>query len=293
MERSTGSESLVGAGVFPMPGGQTEADMATRDRLRLHGDSFSYASRGMNSLACRTACTLLVALGVRTLGVETRSGRFEGRALLVAPMRQRRLRANDSALLLVDVEPIHPRFRSFLAATGDSDVLVLDDEAGRELQRLGQAFHSHAVEGPAYDRALRKAIHHLANRFSEPVPLDDRVIWMMRTIESRPHCGLGELAQSLGLSPGHVCRLFSASVGVPLRHYAVSAKIRAAARFLGEGHSLTDVALMAGFSDSAHFAKAWARSYGRAPSESFFSRQIERDPDALPDWARQPAVEPA
>jgi len=263
------------------------------DRVRLHGDSFSYASMNMDSRACRTASSVLVALGDAPLRVQTRSGEVAARTLVVAPLRQRRLLATGVPLLLVDVEPIHARFRSLVTATAKADVLVLDDQAGDELRRLGQAFLAHAVEGLVYDRALRKAIHHLANRFAAPASLDERVIWMMRTIESRPHCSLADLAQSLDLSPGHVCRLFSTSVGVPLRQYAVSAKIRAAARFLGEGHSLTDVALMAGFADSAHFAKAWSRSYGRAPSVSFFSKHLERDRDALPAWARQTPLETA
>jgi len=263
-----------------------------RDRVRLHGDGFSFASAGMSSRACRTACSVLVALGDADLRVETRSGQFEGRTMVVAPLRQRRLCAHHAPLLLVDLEPIHARFRSLMSASATTDVLVLADNLGDELRQLGQAFLAHAVEGNVYDRALRKAIHHLANHFPEPAPLDDRVIWMMRTIESRPHCGLRELAQSLALSAGHACRLFSANVGVSLRQYAVSAKIRAAARFLGEGHSLTDVALMAGFADSAHFAKAWARSYGRAPSESFFSKRLVRDSNALPAWALQPTTGP-
>lgn len=265
---------------------------AASDRVRLHGDSFSYATPGMTSRACRTACSILVALADDPLCIETRGGRFQGRTLLVEPLRQRRLCASDVPLLLVDVEPIHARFRSLAAATAAADVLVLDDDLGDELRGLGLAFLTHALDGAVYDRALRKAIHHLANRFPEAPPPDERVVWMMRTIEGRPHCGLRELAQSLSLSPGHACRLFSAQVGVSLRQYAVSAKIRAAARFLGEGHSLTDVALMAGFADSAHFAKAWARSYGRAPSESFFSRRLVRDRDTLPAWARQPATGP-
>lgn len=64
-------------------------------------------------------------------------------------------------------------------------------------------------------------------------------------------------------------------------------KIQRAAGFYGSGRSMSDVALIAGFTDSAHLAKVWRRCYGDSPSRYFAEHR-----SALPGrvdhaWRRQ------
>jgi AraC-like DNA-binding protein len=82
----------------------------------------------------------------------------------------------------------------------------------------------------------------------------------------------------------HASRLFHQGLGLPLRRYALSIKIRAAASFMGSGLSLTQIAQAAGFVDSAHFAKVWSQCYGAAPSRFFDTGCTHIDQADQPDW---------
>lgn len=54
------------------------------------------------------------------------------------------------------------------------------------------------------------------------------------------------------------------------------------------GRPLTEVAQMAGFADSAHFAKVWTRCYGAPPSVYFPVDRMQVDHSALPRWIQPP-----
>ena len=208
--------------------------------------------------------------------------------VIVAPQVRRHLLASGVPFLMVDLEPSHMRFRALANAAAAPGVMALGHGLAAELRTLGQDFRTHRLGGAEYDQALRQAVHRLAQAFPEPPALDERVRWMMQAIDANPSRSLGALASELSLSAEHACRLFSSQLGVSLRTYALSNKIRAAARCMGMGYSLTEVAQMAGFVDSAHFAKVWVRCYGRAPSAYFPAERTHMDSTALPAWIWPP-----
>lgn len=256
-------------------------------RIRLMGDSYAFASPGLATRACRHAVTLLFAAGEAPAAVSWRHGTAQAPALLVAPLVDRRLDMAATPFVLVDVEPSHASFRRFARAAGGGVQPLPPDRAElRALHALCRAFHAGALRGAEVDRALRPALQALAGTWPDPGPLDTRVAWMMSSMDSTPSVTLEQLARQLGLSPTRASRLFSSQMGIPARAYAMAAKVRAAARRMGSGCSLTEVALAAGFADSAHFAKVWLRCYGAPPSAYFQPRRVALDAEGLPDWAR-------
>lgn len=265
------------------------AGLARGARCRLLGHSFCFASQGLESRACRHSVTLLQSLDdARPLVVSTGQGEVIGHLLMVAPQVERTIRAADVPILLLDVEPLHAEFRRYVKAA-EGRVRCLDALAWGELRSVGRAFLADDLGGEALDRAIRCALRALAGAF-EPVPEPDpRVLWMMEQIQNEPSRELTALSAQLDLSVEHASRLFSSQVGLSLRVYALSCKIRLAARYLGRGHPLTDVAQMAGFADSAHFAKVWARCYGAPPSTYFPAARMRVDQTALPAWIAPPA----
>jgi AraC-like DNA-binding protein len=258
-------------------------------RGRLHGDAFSYACSGRESLACRHSVTLVAALAEGCPLVQSAGGSAQGRLLLVAPMVERQLWAAGVPVLLLDLEPTHPRYRCFLPVAGAQGVCSLDHLGFDELSRVGRDMLGGALAGPALDQAMRAAVRSLAQRFAQPPELDDRVRWMMTELQNDPARSLSVLSDQLGLSVEYASRLFSSQLGLPLRVYALSCKIRLAARFMGAETSLTEVAQMAGFADSAHFAKVWTRCYGAPPSNYFPPRRMHMDDQGLPGWIQPPA----
>ncbi|MDO8905166.1 helix-turn-helix transcriptional regulator [Hydrogenophaga sp.] len=258
-------------------------------RARLQGDSFTYVCSGLESRACRHAVTLLHTLDAFTsVDVETEHGTTRGQLVLVAPLVPRVLRAGNVPFVMVDLEPSHPQYRRLRNTDPSAGVLCLDHLNLNVLRDIGSQFLHQKLTGRALDKAVRDAVNQLAQAFPQPPELDERVRWMMSAIDQEPSRSLSGLAEELSLSIEHASRLFSSQVGVCLRTYSLSNKIRYAARYMGRGHSLTEVAQMAGFVDSAHFAKVWTRCYGRPPSAYFPAKKTRMDEANLPGWIQPP-----
>lgn len=76
---------------------------------------------------------------------------------------------------------------------------------------------------------------------------------------------LTDLAATVGLSPFHVARLFSRTVGMPPHAWRNQLRLNRAQALLRQGMSVTDVAAATGFSDQSHFTRHFKRAYGAAP----------------------------
>ena len=97
---------------------------------------------------------------------------------------------------------------------------------------------------------------------------DERVAATLRWLAegpAEPH-RLASVAADVRLSPSRFLHLFKESTGVPFRRYRLWARMGAAVRALVAGVSLTEAALDAGFSSSAHFSAAFREMFGLAPS---------------------------
>lgn len=79
---------------------------------------------------------------------------------------------------------------------------------------------------------------------------------------------LSSLAEMLYISPKHLSRTFSRSVGMTLSHYILHQRIRLAKDILAEheGLSIYEVAIRCGFKNAAHFSTTFARWTGLTPS---------------------------
>lgn len=82
-----------------------------------------------------------------------------------------------------------------------------------------------------------------------------------------------DLARSVGLSASRFQHLFTQQIGVPFRRYRAWCRVRGAWREVAEGASLTRAAHASGFFDSAHFAREYRRTFGKAASDG---RRIAR-----------------
>lgn len=185
-----------------------------------------------------------------------------------------------------------------------ADVTALDalDFDGREVVSLPEAVvqplvaelrrlcAEPRVKGHALRRATLNAIH------SEPVRarcFDPRIARVLaRLKDSQPEIlTSAELAQEVGLSEGRLIHLFAEQLGVPLRRYVLSLRLRRMLFFLSVGQTLTDAAQESGFSDSAHLTRVYREMYGLPPSKMFRSPsvriRIERDETAPGPHAAQ------
>ena len=79
---------------------------------------------------------------------------------------------------------------------------------------------------------------------------------------------LAELAKLVRLSPYHLCRAFKQSFGAPPHRYHNSRRIERAKILLAtHDHSVTEVGLTVGFSETSSFSAAFRKATGLAPTD--------------------------
>jgi AraC family transcriptional regulator, arabinose operon regulatory protein len=184
------------------------------------------------------------------------------------------------------VNPLHRLFRAFTKIPAPH-VLPLRHaqfEVFRALMDqalVGTLTHQHALQ-------LFNGVFDIA-RSALPLvtALDERAQLLMQTLWERPRCTLDELASVLNLSYHRASHAFVETVGIPVRTYQLWQKLYRASAPLQAGKSLTEAAHIAGFSDSAHYSRAFQTAYGRSPTQMFRTRHIEI---FCRDEFREPAV---
>jgi AraC-like DNA-binding protein len=76
---------------------------------------------------------------------------------------------------------------------------------------------------------------------------------------------LAELSHAAGLSPFHLHRSFSRSVGLPPHAFQLQLRVDRAKTLLARGVDIASVALRTGFADQSHFTRVFRRSVGITP----------------------------
>ena len=96
-------------------------------------------------------------------------------------------------------------------------------------------------------------------------------VWLSRArerlhAEFRHPPSVGELARDAGVHRCHFARAFRRGVGCTVAEFIRGRRVEWAAEQLrAGGHSLTELSLMAGFADQAHFTRAFKRVTGYTP----------------------------
>jgi AraC-like DNA-binding protein len=201
--------------------------------------------------------------------------------------------------MTIGVNPLHRLFRAF-TKIDTPHVLPLRYSQFTHLR----ASMLNAQTGTLTHESALKLFNDVLDIARPSLPLvtalDDRAQLLMRTLWDKPRCSLGDLANVLNLSYHRASHVFVETVGIPVRTYQLWQKLYRASAPLQAGKSLTEAAHIAGFSDSAHYSRAFQTAYGRSPTEMFRTRHIEvfcRDEFReaavpAPALVRQPHVRP-
>jgi transcriptional regulator GlxA family with amidase domain len=98
----------------------------------------------------------------------------------------------------------------------------------------------------------------------------ERVKQVIERMQGNPsrNFSLGEMAQSVNLSPPYFCYLFKSITGVPPAKYLKTLRMQQAATLLTTTFlSVKEIVSRVGCSDDSHFVRDFKRFYGVTPSE--------------------------
>lgn len=214
-------------------------------------------------------------------------------AVAIAPGELRRVHAPGVKMVSVHLNPLHQAFPAF-ASLHASGPLRLDRDAFSHLNaKMDEAYRgvlSAEAATPLHDEMASIAAQLL------PVAkgLNSRISSAIAMLEEEGDISLEELSSRLGVSYHWMSRLFSETVGLPLRTYCHWLKLHRATQlllqspvlveqvhrdgYLGAGGSptisLTNLAHDAGFTDSAHMAHTISELCGGPLSPFLFSGNV-------------------
>ena len=76
-----------------------------------------------------------------------------------------------------------------------------------------------------------------------------------------------DLAFSLGLTRSYLTELFRKKTGSSIREYLLTIRIQAAKRYLMQGSTIKEAAVLCGIKDRSNFVKLFTRETGKSPTE--------------------------
>jgi AraC-like DNA-binding protein len=233
-----------------------------------------YVSRFMvvENLACRTNILLpeaAIIAGFRFRGDCSRDGKSSLRAVFTG-LRDRPRVLSHSAGSGTIVAMFTPAGASAMLRQPVQDlfneVMPIEFQAPRsrlELveEQLSEA-DGHADRVRAFERFLLGQLRDHAI---------DRLVTMAVSCirESRGNLRIESLARRAGLSQSALERRFRRVVGASPKKFASIVRLRNVVRLRRSGHSLTEIAHEAGYTDQSHFIRDFRRFAGMAP-EAFF-----------------------
>jgi AraC-like DNA-binding protein len=142
---------------------------------------------------------------------------------------------------------------------------VTDIALGDLATQLAAAFNRQQRDDQELTYLGRSAIERIAGANSAAEP-DVRVSKILEWVQTRLDypVSLADAAHLAGLSKARVRHLFVEQTGLPFKTYLLWLRLTKGLEAFAGGASLTDAALAAGFSDSAHFSRTFRRMFGTA-----------------------------
>ena len=128
--------------------------------------------------------------------------------------------------------------------------------------------YEHQMDSEQAYEVLDGIIHLAMEQQTIPHKIDPRILTVVETIKSNVDNNLSieSLAEDINLSVPRLIQLFKLQTGIPVRRYRQWHRLFTTALSIGEGYSLTDAAINAGFADSAHFTNTFKSMLGMTPT---------------------------
>lgn len=237
-----------------------------KDQMYLARRGFLYTSSSLTvESAAGFAAVVMLTANREAFDFHAAGRKHRLRAVAAKPMVTLGLRVEHAPFVNVGLSPNHALYRRFRAIPAPG-CLVLERDAYGDLD---DALWAASEGGLPITEAIElfERVAERTARFLPPVkPADARIERALELLRENPNFPLKDLAAALGLSYDRMSHLFTEGVGLPLRSYLLWQKLHTVASLLDSGRTLTEIALAAGFTDSAHLSNTWLKVYGTPPS---------------------------
>ncbi len=240
-------------------------------RMHMQREGFLYAGLIAEIPSQRHSVLLYLALDGSEFGIEAGGTTLRASAALVGPGVRKRI-VGRPHLAVVDISPTHPDYPPFAQLASESAEAWPREHFAPLVPALLE-FRAGRMRVEEADRLYAQMVALAVKRLPATKPVDPRVRQVMKLLHENRRRTLDELAEAVFLSKDWLVHLFQREAGISLRKYEQTIKLHTAAAFVNRGVSMTKVAAIAGFADSAHFSKMWKQHYGLPPNRMFSGHQ--------------------
>ncbi len=235
----------------------------------------SFSASSLLNQHSHGAAELVVSLSqpVRTI---LGSQQVSARSVLIPPgVDHQNVHADAvSATIYLDVESFC--YRALAAQmTPEYSVYTGLPEEGGVRRTLSTVYEKEPDAAECYSLVVEQ---YLTGSSQRNKVLDRRVAEVVSTLRSNPSisASVKSLAGQVNLSEDRLHHLFTTEMGLPVNRYRIWLRLRLASLRYLNGRTLTSAAHEAGFSDAAHFSRAFSRMFGAAPGKILAERRASK-----------------
>jgi AraC-like DNA-binding protein len=193
----------------------------------------------------------------------------ECRSVLIPPGCMHEINTHGAFIAVLFLEPESDYYTTLqgLMNEGNCQCLYSLDHENKVIEMLRKIHDNHYDAKMTYavlDKIItpQSVIESISNFLDVRI---DNVIKVIKDDVSQSY-SVEALAEGVNLSPTRLVHLFKEQTGVPIRRFRQWNRMKAVIAGAAEGMTLTEAALNAGFSDSAHFSRAFRNMFGIKPS---------------------------
>ncbi len=204
---------------------------------------------------------------------------YHSRSFLIPAGTQSVINTNNSILAVCylddlgkDLATLKPKMNREISFNGKPSIYSGIPDEHNVLKKAYLIFSSEA--------SAKTALNELNDWIGKPLPncnikSDKRIEMAVGIIKENAadNVSVDEIAETLGLSVSHLSQLFKEATGVPIRRYRLWQRLFIVAAKMAGGMRLTEAAISAGFSDSAHFSRVFKEICGVRPTDIWRSKK--------------------
>lgn len=223
---------------------------------------------------------LLVSLGDEIALREVEDANWRNcKTALVPPGCSHEVRFNNHLVAILYVEPESIDYTNISASMRDGTWAIcydhIDEQRLIDNMRTIYLYHSPLEEA---HKLVQNVIYGFGYDYENEEKIDQRIRKIVDLLKSEPAMSysMDAMAAMIDLSPTRFIHLFKEQMGVPMRRFRQGLRMKVVIQLVAEGKSLTEAAIEAGFTDSAHFSRAFRNMFGINPSSVFNKSQVTR-----------------
>lgn len=177
--------------------------------------------------------------------------------------------AGNGVTAYILIEPEDPLGRALNRVLAGKSLLTLDKNVTSE---ISEHFKKH-LHTDHFEADMKQCLEDIFIPFSkhdgETYYVDDRIKQILRHINlsvTGP-VTITDLKAIACLSESRLIHLFKKEIGIPVRRYVLWRRLRQALRYIEHGNNISRAAARSGFTDAAHFNRAFVAMLGVNPSQ--------------------------